>query len=333
MRLNETAAETQGERADTMKILIAEDDPVSRRVLEVFLKKWGYMAIPVGNGADALALLETDDAPRLAILDWMMPGMEGTEVCRRVRQQTGKPYIYLLLLTARGQKQNLLEGLQSGADEYLAKPFDAEELRARLRAGERIIQMQDELIAARDRLQEQATHDALTGLLNRGASIEVLTRELTRGTREHRPVGIIIADLDHFKRVNDSYGHVAGDAVLQEIALRMKNCVRPYDSVGRYGGEEFLILAPSAEEDNVYRLAERIRTAIEATPVKTPAGEIPVTASFGVTSADCSGRDDITMLLRLADAALYRAKNLGRNCVERASSARQPDPSTRSLLI
>jgi two-component system, cell cycle response regulator len=316
-----------------MKILIAEDDPVSRRVLEVFLKKWGYTAIPVANGPDALALLEADDAPRLAILDWMMPGMEGTEVCRRVRQQTGRPYIYLLLLTARGQKQSLLEGLQSGADEYLSKPFDAEELRARLRAGERIINMQDELIKARDALHEQATHDALTGLLNRGASIEVLMRELARGIREHRPVGIMIADLDHFKRINDSYGHVAGDAALREVAQRMKNCLRPYDSVGRYGGEEFLILVPSADEENVFGLAERIRRAIEATPVKTPAGEFPVTASFGVTSADSSGRDDITMLLRLADAALYRAKSLGRNCVERASSARQPDPSMPSLLV
>jgi two-component system cell cycle response regulator len=310
-----------------MKLLIAEDDPVSRRVLEVFLRKWGYEVIAVTKGTDALALLEAEDAPRLAILDWMMPEMEGTEVCRRVRQQSGRPYVYMLLLTARGQKQNLLEGLQSGADEYLAKPFDAEELRARLRAGERILDMQDELIAARDALHEQATHDALTGLLNRGASIEALIRELARGIRERRPIGIIITDLDHFKRINDSYGHAAGDAVLREVAQRMKNCIRPYDSVGRYGGEEFLILAPSADEDSVFGLAERIRQAIDAEPVKTPAGDIPVTASFGVTSSDSTGREDITTLLRLADAALYRAKSLGRNCVQRSSKARQPDPS------
>lgn len=310
-----------------MKILIAEDDPVSSRVLEVFLRKWGYEVVAVTDGSDALAILEADDAPRMAILDWMMPGMEGVEVCRRVRQRTGRPYIYVLLLTARGQKQNLLEGLNAGADDYLSKPFDAEELKARLRSGERIIAMQDELIAARDALHEQATHDSLTGLMNRGASIPLLTRELARGAREHRPVAIVIADVDHFKRINDSYGHLAGDAVLQDAAGRMMNCVRSYDTVARYGGEEFLIVVPSASEDIAFRLAERIRRAIEATPIRTTAGNIPVTASFGVASCEADSALDVTTLLRLADAALYRAKSLGRNCVERASRMRDPVPS------
>jgi diguanylate cyclase (GGDEF)-like protein len=316
-----------------MKILIAEDDPVSSRVLEVFLRKWGYEVVAVSDGSDALALLEADDAPRIAILDWMMPGMEGVEVCRRVRQRNGRAYVYLLLLTARGQKQNMLDGLNSGADEYLSKPFDAEELRARLRAGERVLSMQDELIAARDALHEQATHDALTGLMNRGASVQLLMRELARGTRERRAVGIVLADLDHFKRVNDSYGHLAGDAVLQEAALRMKNCVRSYDTVARYGGEEFLILVPSANEAIAFRQAERMRRAIESTPVRTCSGDIPVTASFGVASTDDTGSLDVTNLLRLADAALYRAKSLGRNCVERASRLREPDPSFASPSI
>lgn len=311
-----------------MKILFADDDPVSSRVLEVFLRKWGYEVVAVADGSDALALLEAEDAPRLAILDWMMPGMEGVEVCRRVRQRAGRAYVYLLLLTARGQKQNLLDGLNSGADDYLCKPFDAEELRARLRAGERILAMQDELIAARDALHEQATHDALTSLMNRGASVQLLTRELARATRERRPLGIVIGDLDHFKNVNDSYGHLAGDAVLQETATRMTACVRSYDTVARYGGEEFLIVVPSASEEIAFRQAERMRVAIEATPVHTSAGDIPVTASFGVASCDGSGSADVTSLLRLADAALYRAKSLGRNCVERASRMREPDPST-----
>lgn len=312
------------------KILIAEDDPVSSRVLEVFLRKWGYEVVAVSDGSDALAILETDGAPRLAILDWMMPGMEGIEVCRHVRQRSGRAYVYLLLLTARGQKQNLLDGLNAGADDYLSKPFDAEELRARLHAAERILTMQDELIAARDALHEQATHDALTGLLNRGASVQLLTRELARSAREHRSVAIVLADIDHFKRVNDSYGHLAGDAVLQEIAVRMTNCVRSYDTVARYGGEEFLILVPSANEDAAFRQAERMRRAIEASPVHTCAGDIPVSASFGVASCDARGSVDITGLLRLADAALYRAKSLGRNCVERASRMRESDHSTPS---
>lgn len=312
------------------KILIAEDDPVSSRVLEVFLRKWGYEVVAVSDGSDALAILEADGAPRLAILDWMMPGMEGIEVCRSVRQRSGRAYVYLLLLTARGQKQNLLDGLNAGADDYLSKPFDAEELRARLHAAERILTMQDELIAARDALHEQATHDALTGLLNRGASVQLLMRELARGAREQRSVAIALTDIDHFKRVNDSYGHLAGDAVLQEIAVRMTNCVRSYDTVARYGGEEFLILVPSANEDAAFRQAERMRCAIEASPVHTCAGDIPVTASFGVASCDARGSVDITSLLRLADAALYRAKSLGRNCVERASRMREPDHSAPS---
>lgn len=316
-----------------MKILIADDDPVSSRVLEVFLRKWGYAVVAVADGSDALALLEAEDAPRLAILDWMMPGMEGVEVCRRVRQRSGRAYVYLLLLTARGQKQNLLDGLNSGADDYLSKPFDADELRARLRAGERILAMQDELIAARDALHEQATHDALTGLMNRGASVQLLTRELARATRERRPLGVVIGDLDHFKNVNDSYGHLAGDAVLQETASRMTSCVRSYDTVARYGGEEFLILVPSASEDIAFRQAERMRVAIESAPVHTSAGDVPVTASFGVTSYDGRSSADVTGLLRLADAALYRAKSLGRNCVERASRMREPDPSAPHPVV
>lgn len=315
-----------------MKILIAEDDPVSSRVLEVFLRKWGHDVIPVSDGSDALAILEANDAPRLAILDWMMPGMEGPEVCRRIRQRAGKVYVYLLLLTARGQKQNLLEGLNAGADDYLSKPFDAEELKARLRTGERILAMQDELIAARDSLHQQATHDALTGLMNRGACIETLTRELARGSRERRSVGVVLADLDHFKKVNDSYGHIAGDSVLQVTAARMTNCVRSYDTVARYGGEEFLIVVPSANEDVAYRQAERMRRAIEATPVRTGVGDIPVTASFGVASCDGKGCMDVTSLLRFADAALYRAKSLGRNCVERASRMREPDLTVPSPI-
>jgi|SRR5579864_861868 len=316
-----------------MKILIAEDDPVSSRLLEVFLRKWGYEIVAVSDGLAALALLEADGAPRLAILDWMMPGMEGVEVCRRVRHINGRAYVYLLLLTARGQKQNMLDGLNAGADDYLSKPFNSEELHARLRAGERILAMQDELIAARDALHEQATHDALTGLMNRGASVQLLTRELARGQREHRAVGIVLADLDHFKKINDGYGHLAGDAALQEVALRMNKCVRSYDTVARYGGEEFLILVPSADENSTFRLAERMRRAMEAAPVRTSAGDIPITASFGVASCDGTGPIDFTSLLRLADAALYRAKNLGGNCVELSTCVREPNPSTPSTVV
>lgn len=309
-----------------MKILIAEDEPVSRRLLEAFLRKWGYAVVAVAKGDDAWALLEAEDPPRLAILDWMMPGIEGVEICRRVRERTGRPYTYMILLTARGHQPSLLAGLKAGADDYLSKPFDAEELRARLQVGERILKVQDELIAARDALHFQATHDVLTGVASRRAAFEFLARELARAHRENKLVGIVLADIDHFKAINDKYGHMAGDLVLQEIARRMTKCTRPYDCVGRYGGEEFLMIFPTSTDEGILRLAERMRKAIEATPVPTPEGEIAITASFGVLAAHSSGQSDVNELLRLVDAALYRAKHAGRNRAERAEFADTPKP-------
>jgi diguanylate cyclase (GGDEF)-like protein len=305
-----------------LKILIAEDEPVSRRLLEAFLRKWSYAVVAVATGDDALALLEAEDPPRLAILDWMMPGVEGVEICRRIRARNGRPYTYLILLTARDHKQSLLAGLKAGADDYLSKPFNAEELRARLQVGERILKVQDELIAARDALHFQATHDVLTGVASRGAAFEFLVRELARARRENKSVGIVLADIDHFKAVNDKYGHLAGDLVLQEIARRMTKCTRPYDCVGRYGGEEFLMVFPTSTDEGILRLAERMRKAISETLVQTPDGEIAVTASFGVLVAHGSGKSDVNELLSLVDAALYRAKHDGRNRVERAELAR-----------
>src|SRR5579859_1149355 len=313
-----------------MKILIAEDEPVSRRLLEAFLRKWDYAVVAVAEGNDALALLEAEDPPRLAILDWMMPGIEGVEICRRVRERSGRPYTYVILLTARGHKQNLLAGLKAGADDFLSKPFDAEELRARLQAGERILKMQDELIAARDALHFQANHDVLTGVASRRAAFEFLVRELARGYRENKPVGVVLADLDHFKEINDKYGHTAGDLVLQEIARRMTKCTRPYDCVGRYGGEEFLMIFPASTDEGILRLAERMRKAMEAVPVRTPEGEIAITASFGVLVTRGSGRHDVNELLRMVDAALYRAKHAGRNRVERAELAGEQQLDTLS---
>ncbi len=315
-----------------MKILIAEDDPVSQRVLEEFLRKWGHEPVSVANGGDAWTILQEEDTPRVAILDWMMPELEGVEVCRRVRALSGRAYIFLILLTAHGQRGSLLTGLNAGADDYLSKPFDGEELRARLRVAERILRVQDELIAARDALHFQATHDLLTGVSSRGAAMDFLTRELARGFREHRPTGVVLADLDHFKRVNDQYGHLGGDSVLQEVAQRMLKCTRTYDCVGRYGGEEFLIIFPSSNEQGAMRQAERIRSSVESTPIRLTEGPIPVTISLGVSISDFSLAQEASELLKAADAALYRAKSLGRNRVALAAAAQLltgwPDPES-----
>ncbi len=300
-----------------MKILIAEDDSVSRRLLEAFLSKWGYEVIVATNGAEAWRIFEQDEAPRLALLDWMMPELDGIEVCRRVRVREARPYVYMVLLTARSQKQDLLKALEAGADDYLTKPFDADELRARLHVGRRIIELQDALIAARETMRFQATHDSLTGVFNHTEILGALRRELSRAGRDGTSVGVIMADLDHFKRVNDTRGHLAGDVVLREAVQRMVSCVRAYDAIGRYGGEEFLVVVPSSDARGTLVLAERIRARIEASPIETPAGAIGVTASMGVALSGAHTRDAQTLLCA-ADAALYLAKEHGRNGVELA---------------
>jgi two-component system cell cycle response regulator len=303
------------------KILIAEDDPVSRRVLQTFLVKWGYEVVVAEDGTQALAILERQDFPRLAVLDWMMPGLEGTQVCERIRKEPNRAYVYILLLTARTQKEDVLKGLESGADDYLTKPFDAQELRARLLVGQRILSLQNHLIEAREELLFQATHDALTGLANRGVILEALHRERARHLREGGSFGIVMADLDHFKYVNDKHGHLIGDAVLQELARRMRATVRPYDFVGRYGGEEFLIVVPSSGVPGTLGLAERIRKSVEEHPVRTEAGEIHMTVSLGVAVADSAIPLDAQELLQVADDALYRAKESGRNRCELGTPA------------
>ena len=295
------------------KILIAEDDPISRRLLEVFLNRWGYDVAVAASGTEALDLLDQIDAPRLAVLDWMMPGLEGVQVCRKIRERKDRPYVYILLLSARAQKEDLLLGLESGADDYLTKPFDAPELRARLHVGQRILQLQDGLMAAGAELLFRATHDSLTGISNRGVILDILRREHSRQVREGGSFGIVLLDVDHFKSVNDTYGHLRGDTVLQEVVRRVTSTVRAYDTVGRYGGEEFLIVAPSSGAEGILRLSERVRLAIEATPIKTDAGEISVTISLGLAVSSEAAPLDPKLMLSTADEALYRAKADGRN--------------------
>lgn len=311
-----------------MKILIADDSIVSRHLLEATLRKWGYEVMVACDGAEALELLQREDAPALIILDWMMPGMTGVEVCRRIRQRGREPYIYILLLTSKSQKEDLIEGMDAGADDYITKPFDESELQVRLRAGRRLVDLQAELLKAREELREQATRDSLTGLRNRSAILNELTRELARAQRESRPLGVVIVDLDHFKRVNDTYGHLAGDQVLREAARLMQNGIRQYDSIGRYGGEEFLILFPGCYEGDSYAQAERLRKQIGAADTRVNEILLRITASFGVTTALPGQNWTAEALIRKADEALYVAKNSGRNRVEILIGRSDPAPLT-----
>ena len=303
-----------------MQVLIAEDDVITRRTLEALLVKWGYAVIVVRDGVEAWKILEGDTSPSLAILDWMMPGLDGIQICRQVRQRPEAPYVYILLLTARGNQEDVINGLEAGADDYLTKPFHALELKARLRSGRRILELQQQLIAAREAFRLQATHDPLTGLWNHAAILDILQRELDRARRENNPLGIVMGDLDNFKRVNDTYGHVAGDAVLQEVAKRLSSSVRPYDSVARYGGEEFLIVAPNCDQGSGLNLAQRLWSSLDQTPIDLPEGPLPLTCSLGVAVGGLASRDNSDSMLRAADAALYRAKANGRNCIEFAAA-------------
>jgi two-component system cell cycle response regulator len=305
-------------------VLIAEDDPIFRRILESWFKRWDYRVTAVENGLDAWEALQREDAPQLAILDWMMPGMDGIELCRRIRGSEHGTYRYVLLLTAKDDKQDVIAGLEAGADDYLTKPFDVDELRARVRAGKRILDLQAALLRAHAALQFDAAHDRLTKVWNRGAILDLLKGEMERSRRTHDSLGIIMADVDFFKKVNDTYGHLVGDAVLQEVGQRLASALRIYDSVGRYGGEEFLIVVPGCDGRNLVVTAERLRRKIADQPVDTSAGPVRVTISLGLVAAHPNPAEpgNPEALVQEADTALYTAKARGRNRVEGAPATR-----------
>ena len=298
-----------------MKILVADDDAVSRRLLETTLNRAGFEVQVAADGTTAAAILTAEDGPRLALLDWMMPGMDGPGVCREVRVHRKDPYVYMLLLTSKETKDDVIAGLASGADDYLTKPFHPEELKARLRTGQRILELEDKLVEAREEMRFKATHDPLTQLWNHGLILEFLERELSRARREGNSVAILLCDLDLFKSVNDRYGHLVGDEVLRETARRLLAAVRPYDAVGRYGGEEFLVLLPHCDKNCGQDRAGQIRLLVSERPVLTAQGPVSFTLSVGGLASSDWGQLNAEQLLKQADLALYRAKAAGRNCV------------------
>jgi two-component system, cell cycle response regulator len=297
-----------------MKILIADDDRVSRTVLRTALTKLGHEVVDVEDGVEAMRALLAQDGPRLAILDWMMPGADGLTVCATIRQQA-TAYVYVILLTARDREADLVEGLGAGADDFLTKPLNVTELAARLRSGERVIELQQRLLESQAALEHAATYDRLTGLWNRGTIVDHLAGELNRTQREGASLSVLLVDIDHFKRINDTYGHAAGDQVLCEISRRIRSLLRAYDAVGRYGGEEFLVVLPGADTSSARVVAERLRDGVHATPVTDESFNHEVSVSIGLACSDTIGFESAALILA-ADQALYRAKAAGRNRVE-----------------
>lgn len=304
-----------------LKILISEDDDVSRRMLESILAKWKYEVMITDNGVDALAALLSDNPPGIAILDWMMPALTGVEVCKEVRKRGKEPYSYLILLTSKGRKEDIVYGIEAGADDYITKPFNMQELKVRLRAGRRIVELSEQLIASREVMHIAATHDSLTGIWNRAAIFDTFKKEFSRANREKKPISIILADLDYFKKINDQYGHPAGDEVLRQTSWLMKEVLRQYDTCGRYGGEEFLIVLPGCNSETALGIAQRLCNLIESHVIDLSEFQLKVTCSMGAATlanfdeTDKIDSKDMNMLLKIADVALYQAKNDGRNCV------------------
>lgn len=289
------------------KVLIAEDDRISGNLLKRYATQWGFQVLSASNGKEAWDIFQNNDI-EIAILDWMMPEMDGIELCRRIREEKSEKYTYIILLTSKDDQKDINEGLTAGADDYITKPFNSGELNARLKTGKRIIDMHN-------KLHKIAIHDSLTKLYNHAQILSILEEEYDRALRENRPLSIIMLDIDLFKNVNDEYGHTIGDAVLVEVAARLQKSLRVYDKIGRYGGDEFLVILPNNNLKNVRSVAERLRCLISGEKIKTDAGLLEVTISLGCTSTESGESRSVEDIVNVSDRALYQAKHRGRDCV------------------
>jgi diguanylate cyclase (GGDEF)-like protein len=296
-----------------MQILIVDDDPVARQILRSSLVRCGYQVIEKADGQAAWEYLQTEPV-RFMITDWVMPCMEGLELIRKVRAANFSKYIYMIILTGKGDKGDMVDGLSAGADDYLVKPFDLNELRARVMIGKRILDLEDRLHSARDQMEIVAMHDSTTDLLNRRAIYNHAEAELNRAQRDHQPCCLAMIDIDHFKNVNDHYGHLTGDRALRHVADCIVHSVRSYDWVGRWGGDEFLVVFPNTDPATAAHIAERIRATILDDPLSLANHQfLPLQVSMGITIAQPGPTLSLDTLIQQTDESLYQAKESGRN--------------------
>jgi two-component system, cell cycle response regulator len=299
-------------------ILIAEDDPVSRKLMEMTLRQAGYEVVSTENGLEALKVFKERFFP-IILTDWGMPEMDGLELCRAIRENPTEGYVFIFLITARDSKKDIIVGLEAGADDYLTKPFDRFELIARLKTALRVLELEKSLKEAYEKNRILSITDKLTGCYNRTYMDEYLAKEIIRAKRYSRPVSLVMADIDHFKRVNDTYGHQAGDLVLKDFVASIRKGLRKdVDWVARYGGEEFLLVLPETDYEGAMISANRLRRIVSESISSYNGIEIHVTASFGVADFVPSANNQkisYEVIIDRADKALYRAKNDGRNRV------------------
>lgn len=312
-----------------MKLLIVDDDAINLDQLQQNVREWGYDIETAGNGLEAWNVIETCPEPMLIIADWVMPKMDGVELCRRLRAFQPHHLRYIIMLTVRSEKSDIAAGLDAGADDYLTKPVHLKELQSRLSVGRRVLEYQyklelltEELMRTNQELHRMVAIDGLTCIANRRHFEQRCEEEWRRATRDETPLSLIMMDIDYFKKYNDTFGHLMGDECLKKVAeVLAATAVRAGDLAARYGGEEFAVLLPNTDSVGAAVVAEALRSAISALQIEHSGSPLTiVTVSVGVSTAyPCREESQSPeVLLERADRALYRAKAAGRNNVRQS---------------
>ncbi len=294
-------------------VLVLEDDRDSRAIISIYLKQWGYNVFEASNSTDASNQLVENDID-IMILDWFLPGISGVDFCKKIRNEIKHKYIYAIVITGKKSRDDVVDAMSKGADDYLVKPFNFEELKYRLKAGERVILFHKNQRLSYDRLYYESLIDSLTGIFNRKAILEKLESEFERNKRVEDKLSLILADIDHFKKINDNFGHLAGDEVLKRVGQILNETIRDYDSVGRYGGEEFLMVLPHTDINRSLKIANRIKDKMANQQFYFNKKTITITMSFGISISQQAKNSK--QLILFADKALYQAKKNGRNRIE-----------------